>query len=531
MAKQIIRGIEARKALLRGVSELAETVVTTLGPKGRNVALDKKWSAPVVLNDGVSIAKEIDLKDPFENMGAQLVKEAASKTADRAGDGTTTSTLLAYEIIKAGMDHLEKGSNPMAMKKGMDLVKEKIVEEIKKASKPINGPQEVEQIAIISSGDPVMGKLIAEALEKVGKEGVISVEEGNGIKTKVDYTEGMEVDKGYTSKFFITDQKHETAEIETPLILFTDLQLTDVVEFGEWIGNIIKISNNKNIVVFADSFSEQVTATLIINMQRGGIKPLAVESPGFAIKRKSLLEDMATITGGTFISKDSGVKLVNVTVDQLGKADKVWADADRTRIIGGKGDKTKITERVDALKSQIPSQEVEYEKEQLRQRLAKLTGGVAIIQVGATTEVEMKDIKERVIDAVEATKSAVEEGIVAGGGVTFLKIQEDLKYLPEQAVSDDQKIGIQIVLDSLSSPLQKLLENAGMDQLSMPTDGKTGINVETEEAVNMFEAGIIDPAKVLRNSIENGVSIASMILTTEALVTELPEDPKTPQNQ
>ncbi len=533
MSKLIIRGQEARDKLLAGVTELSETVVVTLGPKGRNVGIGKMWVDPVVLHDGVSVAKEIELKDPFENIGAQLVRQAASKTNDKAGDGTTTSTLLAHMIIKEGMEKIKQGANPMILKKGIEKAVALAVEEIKKASQEVKTKERIEQVATISSTDPEVGKMIAEAMDKVGKEGVISVEESALGTTTVEYKEGMEFDKGYVSPFFVTDPKKMEAESESPHILITDYIISSPSDIGVFLKKFVEETNRMEIVIIATAVEGAALATLVINKDRGGIKPLAITAPAFAERRKDVLEDIAVLTGGTFISKDKGDKIEEVTVDKLGKADRVWCNEDKTRIIGGMGNPEKIKDRADQIRSEIEKATSEFEKLKLRERLARLVSGAAIIKVGAMTEVELKEKKERVIDAVEATKSAVEEGVVAGGGLALFNIAERIFKLAEE-LKDDESKGAEITAQALSAPLIRLLENAGVSkeevlgEIEATEDvsctGSVGYNLETGEYGDLFQMGIVDPTKVTRNALQNAASVAALILTCEALIVEEPKE-------
>lgn len=534
MAKQIKYGQEARELLKKGVDQLARAVATTLGPKGRNVALDKKWGAPSVIHDGVTVAKEIELENPFENMGAQLVKEAASKTADVAGDGTTTSTVLAHAIVTEGIKMITAGSNPMVMRRGMEKASEFVVAELKKMGKAIK-QTDIANVATISAGDPELGNLIAEALKKVGKDGVVTVEEGKGLSTEIEYKEGMEFDKGYASAYFVTNQDKMEAEIEDPYILITDKKISALNELLPFLENLVKVS--KNLVIIADEIEGEALATLVVNKLRGTFTALAIKAPGFGDRRKEMLEDIAILTGGTVISDDTGRKFDSVTIEDCGRADKVWADKDNARIIGGKGVKTKITARVAQIRTAIEDSTSDFDKEKLQERLAKLSGGVAVINVGAATEVEMKDKKERVNDAVSATKAALEEGIVPGGAVALLDIsgRMTIKDLENSKASRDEVFGFEIVKKALESPFIKLMENAGVDagqliakarEISSAGQGfniMTLDSVETAKPVDMLKEGIIDPLKVVRTAIQNAISVAIMILTTEALVTDLPE--------
>ncbi len=534
MAKQIKYSAEARELLKKGVDQLAKAVATTLGPKGRNVALDKKWGAPNVIHDGVTVAKEIELENPFENMGAQLVKEAASKTADVAGDGTTTSTVLAHAIVTEGIKMITAGSNPMVMRRGLEKASEFVVSELKKMGKAIK-QTDIANVATISAGDSQLGNLIAEALKKVGKDGVVTVEEGKGLSTEIEYKEGMEFDKGYASAYLVTNSDKMEAEIEDPYILITDKKISALNELLPFLENLVKVS--KNLVIIADEIDGEALATLVVNKLRGTFNALAIKAPGFGDRRKEMLEDIAILTGGTVISDDTGRKFDSVTIEDCGRADKVWADKDNARIIGGKGLKVKITARVAQIRTAIADSTSDFDKEKLQERLAKMSGGVAVINVGAATEVEMKDRKERVNDAVAATKAALEEGIVPGGAVALLDIsgRMTIKDLEKASSSRDEVFGFEIVKKALESPFVKLMENAGVDagqliakarQISASGQGfniMTLDSVETAKPVDMLKEGIIDPLKVVRTAIQNAISVAIMILTTEALVTDLPE--------
>jgi len=535
MAKQIKYGAEARQLLQEGVNELANAVATTLGPKGRNVALDKKWGAPNVIHDGVSVAKEIELKDPFKNMGAQLVKEAASKTADVAGDGTTTATVLAQSIVNEGIKMITAGSNPMVMRRGIEKAGAHVVEELKKMAKDIK-PTDIANVATISAADPKLGLLIAEALKKVGKDGVVTVEEGKGLTTEIEYKEGMEFDKGYVSAYFVTNSEKMEAEIESPYILITDKKISALNELLPFLENLVKVS--KNLVIIADDIDGEALATLVVNKLRGTFNTLAIKAPGFGDRRKEMLEDIAALTGGTVISEDTGRKLDSVALEDCGRADKVWADKENARIIGGKGNTKAIDARVKQIKMAIEKSTSEFDKEKLQERLAKLSGGVAVINVGAATEVELKDRKERVIDAVAATKAALEEGIVPGGSVALLDIatRMTIKDLGNAKASRDEMFGFEIVKSALEAPFVKLIENAGLDAGQLIAKAREvsatgfGFNVmeidsaETAKPVDMLKEGIIDPLKVVRSAVQNAVSVATMILTTEALITDLPEE-------
>jgi len=534
MAKQIKYGSEARELLKKGVDQLAKAVATTLGPKGRNVALDKKWGAPNVIHDGVTVAKEIELENPFENMGAQLVKEAASKTADVAGDGTTTSVVLAHAMSIEGIKMITAGSNPMVMRRGLEKAGEFVVAELKKMGKAIK-QTDIANVATISAGDSNLGNLIAEALKKVGKNGVVTVEEGKGLSTEIEYKEGMEFDKGYASPYLVTNSDKMEAEIEDPYILITDKKISALNELLPFLENLVKVS--KNLVIIADEIDGEALATLVVNKLRGTFNALAIKAPGFGDRRKEMLEDIAILTGGTVISDDTGRKFDNVTIEDCGRADKVWADKDNARIIGGKGNKTKITGRIAQIRRTIDESTSDFDKEKLQERLAKLSGGVAVINVGAATEVEMKDKKERVNDAVAATKAALEEGIVPGGAVALLDIsgRMTVKDLETAKASRDEMFGFEIVKKALESPFTKLMENAGVDAGQLIAKAREisasgqGFNIMTLDSVETakpeigLKEGIIDPLKVVRTAVQNAISVAIMILTTEALVTDLPE--------
>ncbi len=524
-AKQLKFSDDARQALVRGVNLLAKAVIITLGPKGRNVALDKKWGAPAVVHDGVSVAKEIDLTDPFENMGAQLVKQAAEKTNDAAGDGTTTATALAAAIVNQGMKNITAGANPMAVKRGIDQGVEALVAEIKKISKPIKGHDEISQVATISAGDAEIGAKIAEALDKVGRDGVVTVEEGKGLTIDIEYKDGMEFDKGYASPYFVTDPAKMEAAIVDPYILITDKKITSIQDLLPFLENFIKVS--KSLVIIADDLEGEALATLVVNKLRGSFNILAVKAPGFGDRRKSLLEDIAALTGGTVISEDTGRTFEGVKIEDLGRADKVWADKDNCRIIGGKGAKSAISGRIAQIKEELTKTTSDYDREKLEERLAKLSGGVAVINVGAATEVEMNDRKERVKDAVGATKAAVEEGIVPGGEVTLIRAARALDTLK---LTGDEKVGLDILRHALEQPFRWLVKNSGLDDgyyLKLVVEAKEadfGVNVANGGVTgSMTKFGIIDPAKVVRSALQNAASVATMILTTEALVTMLPE--------
>ncbi len=531
MAKQIKYAEDARESLIKGINKLADAVVTTLGPKGRNVALDKKWGAPNVVHDGVTVAKEIELEDPFENMGAQLVKEASSKTNDVAGDGTTTATLLAQSIINKGFVKVNGGVNPMILKAGMEKAVEAVMEEVKRMAVKVTDA-DITKVATISAQNEQIGKLISEALLKVGKDGVVTVEEGRGIEMSIDYKEGMEFDKGYASAYFVTNPEKMEAEIEDPYILITDKKISSIAEFVPFIENLVKVS--KNLVIIADEIEGEALALLVVNKLKGTFNSLAIKAPGFGDRRKEMLEDIAILTGGTVISEDTGVKFENVTLEQCGRADKVWADKENARIIGGKGSKQALNGRVAQIRGAIETSTSDFDKEKLSERLAKLSGGVAVINVGAATEVEMKDKKERVNDAVAATKAALEEGIVPGGGVTLLRARRVLAKVKAKLANEDERIGLDILFEALAEPLKRIAGNAGeneaevLKKVEASTIVDFGFNVMTGEYGSMIKAGIVDPAKVTRSAVQNAASVGMMVLTTEALVTDIPAKNSTP---
>ncbi len=535
MAKQILYGSDARSKLLEGINKLTDAVATTLGPKGRNVALDKKWGSPNVIHDGVTVAKEIELKDAFENMGAQLVKEAASKTADVAGDGTTTATVLARAIVAEGVKAITAGHNPMVMRNGLMKASQHVVDELKKMATKIT-LKDAANVATISAGSAELGMLIADALKKVGgKDGVVTVEEGKGLDTTVDHKEGMLFDRGFASSYFVTDPDKMVAEIEDAYLLITDKKITAVADLLPFLEKFVKVS--KNLVIIADEVEGEALATLVVNKLRGTFNALVVKAPGFGDRRKEMLEDIAILTGGTVISDDLGKKFENVEIDDCGRAEKVKSNKEETSIIGGKGLKAKIEARIAQIKREIGETTSDFDKEKLQERLAKLSGGVAVINVGAATEVELKDKKERVTDAVSATKAALEEGIVPGGAVALLDISQkmDIKDLGNTSAKEDEVMGFKIVKVAIESPFSKLMENAGLNPgelIAKARDASArglGFDVlktestATAQTIDMIKAGIIDPLKVVRTAVENAVSVAAMILTTEALITDEPE--------
>lgn len=526
-AKQIKYGDDARKALLKGIDAVAKAVVTTLGPKGRNVAI-AKWGAPTVVHDGVTVAKAIELPDPFENMGAQLVKEVSSKTNDAAGDGTTTSTLLASVMSQLGMKNVTAGANPMIVRKGMEKAVDAVIKELKDMAKPIKSQEEITQVATVSAGDTEIGAKIAEALEKVGRDGVVTVEEGKGLEIDIEYKDGMEFDRGYASAYFVSNSDRMIAEIEHPYILLTDKKIASIQELLPFLEKFVKVS--KSLVIIADDIEGEALATFVVNKLKGVFNVLAIKAPGFGDRRKEILADIAALTGGTVISQDLGRTFDSIEITDLGQAEKVWADKDSSRIIGGKGNPKDISARVDMLKAQITASDSDYDKEKLQERLAKLSGGVAQINVGAATEVELNEKKERVIDAVGATKAAVEEGILPGGGVALINARKVLTKM--KGASKDEQVGIDIVYEALEMPLRMLVKNAGEDdgyvlkKIEESKEVDYGYNVLTNEFGSMLKFGLLDPVKVTRSGVQNAASIAIMVLTTEALIADIPEPKK-----
>lgn len=522
MAKQILFNEEARRALGKGVDALADAVKVTLGPKGRNVVLDKKFGAPTITNDGVTIARDIELEDPFENMGAQLVREVATKTNDIAGDGTTTATLLAQAMIHEGMRNVAAGANPMVLKKGIETAVKTLVEEIKSVSKSVNSKSEIAQVATISSADAEIGNYIADAMEKVGKEGVITVEESKGMETSLSVVEGMQFDRGYISPYMVTDTDKMEAVMNDPYILITDKKISSINEILPILEQVVKMG--KELVVIAEDLDGEALATIVVNKLRGTFKALAVKAPGFGDRRKAMLEDIAILTGGQVISEEVGRKLDSVTIEDLGHARQVHSSKENTTIVDGMGDKEAIAARVEMIKKQIADTTSDFDKEKLQERLAKLSGGVAVIEIGAATEVEMKDKKYRVEDALNATRAAVEEGIVAGGGTTFVDI---LPALDKLEAEGDVKTGINIVRRAIEEPVRQISNNAGLEGSVVVAEVKKagigiGYDAANDKYVNMIEAGIVDPAKVTRSALQNAASIAAMVLTTETLVADKP---------
>ena len=530
MAKEITFETTARDKIKKGVDKLADAVKVTLGPKGRNVILDKKFGAPTVTKDGVSVAKEIELKDPIENMGAQLVKEVASKTADAAGDGTTTATVLAQSIYAHGIKNVAAGANPMDLKRGIDKAVEAVVENLKKQSRKIKDASEIAQIATISSNnDATIGKMIADAMDKVGKDGVITVEEAKGTETEVKTVEGMQFDRGYLSPYFVTNTEKMEVDLDQPYILIYDKKISSMKELLPVLEQ--SAQTGKPLLIVAEEVEGEALATLVVNKIRGALRVAAVKAPGFGDRRKAMLEDIAVLTGGKVISEEQGFKLENATLDMLGRAEKINIDKDNTTIVNGAGKKNEIQGRVAQIKAQIETTTSDYDKEKLQERLAKLSGGVAILYVGAATEVEMKEKKDRVDDALHATRAAVQEGIVPGGGVAYIRAIEALKDLG--LTNEDQSTGVNIIRLALESPLRIISENAGQEGsviVNKVRDGKKdfGYNAADNRFENFFDAGIIDPTKVTRLALENAASIAGLLLTTEAVVSEIPEEHAAP---
>ena len=528
MAKQIIFGEEARRSLKKGVDTLAHAVRVTLGPKGHCVALDKKWGAPSVIDDGVTIAKDIELANPFENMGAQLVKEAATKTNDACGDGTTTSTILAHAIVTGGFKNIAAGAEPMALKKGIEKATQAIVEELKKRSTEVKGKEQIAQVATITAKDKKIGNLIAEVMEKVGKDGVITVEESKGIEYEIEYVEGMQFDRGYISPYFITNAEKMQAAIEDPYILITDKKISAVADLLPALEKILQVS--KNLLVVAEDVDGEALATLVVNKLRGTINVVAVKAPGFGDRRKEMLNDMAVVTGGKVISEEIGRKLDSVTVEDLGRARRATIDKDNTTIVEGKGSEEAIKARIKQIKAQIEETTSDYDREKLQERQAKLAGGVAVIKVGAATEVELKERKHRVEDALSATRAAVEEGILPGGGLGLLG---SLPALDKLKVSGDEATGVDIVRKAVEEPIRWIAINAGRDgsvvaDMVKKSPPGVGYDAEADEFGDMVKKGIIDPTKVVRSALQNAASVAAMVLITEALVSDIPEKERMP---
>jgi len=526
-AKEVKFSRDARERIMKGVDILADAVKVTLGPKGRNVVIDKSFGAPRITKDGVSVAKEIELKDKFENMGAQMVREVASKTNDIAGDGTTTATVLAQAIVREGMKSVAAGMNPMDLKRGIDIAVAKVTEDIKSRSKPVSGSQEVAQVGIISAnGDREVGEKIAEAMEKVGKEGVITVEEAKGLEFELDVVEGMQFDRGYLSPYFITNPEKMTVELNDPYILIHEKKLSNLQAMLPILEAVVQ--SGRPLLIIAEDIEGEALATLVVNKLRGGLKVAAVKAPGFGDRRKAMLEDIAILTAGELISEDLGIKLESVTVGMLGTAKRVTIDKDNTTIVDGAGDADAIKGRTEAIRAQIENTTSDYDREKLQERLAKLAGGVAVIKVGGATEVEVKERKDRVDDALHATRAAVEEGIVPGGGTALLYATKALDGV--KGVNDDQTRGIDIVRKSLTALVRQIAQNAGHDgavvsgKLLDQDDTSFGFNASTDTYENLVAAGVIDPTKVVRTALQNAASVAGLLITTEATVAELPED-------
>jgi chaperonin GroEL len=532
MAKDVRFGDEARKGMLKGVNTLANAVRVTLGPKGRNVVLDKSFGAPTITKDGVSVAKEIELEDKFENMGAQMVKEVASQTNDIAGDGTTTATVLAQSIVNEGLKSVAAGMNPMDLKRGIDKAVVAAVEELKKISVPCEDHKAISQVGTISANsDENVGKIIAEAMDKVGKEGVITVEEGSGLYNELDVVEGMQFDRGYLSPYFVTDTESMVADLENPYLLLVDKKISNIRELLPTLEAVAKSS--RPLLIVAEDVEGEALATLVVNNMRGIVKVAAVKAPGFGDRRKAMLEDIAILTGATVISEDLGMSLENTTLEQLGEAKRVQISKDNSTVIDGAGDKTQIEARVKQIRAQIEETSSDYDKEKLQERVAKLAGGVAVIKVGAATEVEMKEKKDRVDDALHATRAAVEEGVVAGGGTALVRVLSNLGEL--RGDNEEQNVGIKIALRAMESPLRQIVANAGAEPAVIVAkvkegEGNFGYNAATGEFGDVVEMGILDPAKVTRSALQNAASIAALMITTEAMVTDLPqkEEPAAP---
>ncbi|MDD2481556.1 MAG: chaperonin GroEL [Lutispora sp.] len=528
MAKQIKYSEDARRALERGVNQLADTVKITLGPKGRNVVLDKKFGSPMITNDGVTIAKEIELEDAFENMGAQLVKEVATKTNDVAGDGTTTATILAQAIIREGLKNVAAGANPMVVKKGITKAVDVAVEELKNISKPIESKSAIAQVASVSAGEESIGEIISEAMEKVGKDGVITVEESNTFGTTLDVVEGMQFDRGYISMYMITDTEKMEAVLDDPYVLITDKKLSNIQDLLPILEQIVQ--QGKKLLIIAEDIEGEALSTLVVNKLRGTFTCVAVKAPGFGDRRKAMLEDIAVLTGGQVISEEIGLDLKETKLEQLGRARQIKVQKENTIIVDGAGDGQVIKDRVRQIKAQIEETTSDFDREKLQERLAKLAGGVAVIKVGAATETELKERKLRIEDALAATRAAVEEGIVPGGGVALISAIKVVEGLLKEA-HGDEKTGIQIVRRALEEPVRQIAENAGLEgsvivEKVINSEAGVGYDVTSEKYVNMIEAGIVDPTKVTRSALQNASSIASMLLTTESIVTDLPEKEK-----
>jgi len=532
MAKQVIHGEDSRAAILRGINQLADAVKITLGPKGRNVVIDKKFGSPTITKDGVTVAKEIELKDALENMGAQMVREVASKTSDVAGDGTTTATVLAQAIFREGVKTVAAGANPMALKRGIDKAVETATAEIKRLSKPVKGDAIAQVGTVSANGDTTIGNIIAEAMNKVGKDGVITVEESRTMDTSLEVVEGMQFDRGYLSPYFVTDPERMEAVLENPLILINEKKISSMKDLLPLLEQVAKMG--KPMLIIAEDVEGEALATLVVNKLRGTLNIAAVKAPGFGDRRKAMLEDIAILTGGKVISEDLGIKLENVKIEDLGRAKKITIDKDNTTIVEGAGKQADIEGRVKTLRAQIDETTSDYDREKLQERLAKLVGGVAVIKVGAATETEMKEKKARVEDAMHATRAAVEEGIVPGGGVTLIRAAKALEKARkgDEDGDPDEQIGVNIVRRALEEPLRQIVQNAGkegaviVERVRAEKNENVGFNAQTEEFEDLVKAGVIDPAKVTRTALQNAASIAGLMLTTEAMVSELPEEDK-----
>ena len=524
-AKQLIYDAEARRRLKTGIDALANAVKVTLGPRGRNVAIDKKWGAPTITHDGVTVAKEIELEDHFQNMGAQMLKQAATKTNDVAGDGTTTSTVIAQAIVTEGLRNLAAGANPMLLKRGINLGTQAVVDEIKKLSIPVKGRQDIEHIAAIAANDMEIGQLLAQAMDKVGQDGVITVEEGKGLKLEVEYTEGMQFDRGYISPYFVNDLQRMEASLDEPYVLITDKKISATTDFLPVLENLVQ-TGHKDLLVIAEDVDAEALATLVVNKLRGILNVVAVKAPGFGDRRKDMLRDLATVTGGTVISEEVGKRLDQASLEDLGRARRIVVTRDETTIIEGRGTPEEIRGRITQIKAQIEETTSDYDKEKLQERVAKLSGGVAVIKVGAATEVELKEKKARVEDALHATRAAIEEGVVPGGGTVLLRAAAVVDALQ---LDGDEQVGAQILKRALQEPLRQLVANAGLEgsvvveHLRRESRPNWGFDVMAEAYVNLVDAGIIDPAKVTRCALENAASVAGMMLSTEALVADRPE--------
>jgi chaperonin GroEL len=536
MAKQLVFNDEARKHLKNGVDALSEAVKTTLGPKGRNVALDKKWGSPTVTHDGVTVAKEIELENPFENMGAQLLKEAATKTNDVAGDGTTTATVLAQSIVTEGLKNVAAGANPMLLKRGIEAGRDAVVKSISDMSTPVTDHEKISQVASISAADAQIGSLIADVMDKVGKDGVITVEESKGLEFETEYVEGMQLDRGYLSPYFVTNSERMEAELESPYVLIHDKKISSAQDLVPVLEKLMQMGK-REVVIIAEDVEGEALATLVLNKLRGTFNALAIKAPGFGDRRKAMLQDIAILTGGQVITEELGKKLESTTIQDLGQADRVISTKDDTTIVSGGGDSSEIKGRIDQIRSEIEASTSDYDREKLQERLAKLAGGVAILRVGAATETELKFKKTRVEDALSATRAAVEEGIVPGGGVALTNAIESLASLSTD--ESDADTGVRILRRALEEPMRQIAHNAGLDGAVVVEKVRTahangggsatGYDVVENDYVDMLSSGIIDPAKVTRSAVENACSIASMILTTEALITDIPEpDPPAP---